>query len=118
MSVDRILVIDDDPISCEYVYEALLRNSYDVDVAADGEQGVEMAKKKEYDLVITDMKMPGMDGVQVVESIKEISTEAAFVIMTAYGKIESSVDAIRKCACYYIIITFSPDLLNLLVRLV
>ncbi|MGR3179071.1 MAG: sigma-54-dependent transcriptional regulator [Candidatus Anammoxibacter sp.] len=116
MSVDRILVIDDDPVSCEYVYEALLRNNHDVDVAADGEQGVEMAKKKEYDLVITDMKMPGMDGVQVVESIKEISAETEFVIMTAYGTIESAVDAIRKGACDYIIKPFSPDQLSLIVR--
>ncbi|MGR3317809.1 MAG: sigma-54-dependent transcriptional regulator [Candidatus Anammoxibacter sp.] len=116
MSVDRILVIDDDPVSCEYVYEALLRDNFDVDVAADGEQGVEMAKKKEYDLVITDMKMPGMDGVQVVESIKEISAGTIVVIMTAYGTIESAVDAIRKGACDYIIKPFSPDQLKLLVQ--
>ncbi|MGR3219779.1 MAG: sigma-54-dependent transcriptional regulator [Candidatus Anammoxibacter sp.] len=116
MSVDRILVIDDDPISCEYVYEALLHCNYDVDVAADGEQGVEMAKKKEYDLVFTDMKMPGMDGVQVVETIKEISPDTIFVIMTAYGTIESAVGAIRRGAFDYIIKPFSPDQLSLVVK--
>lgn len=116
MSVDRILVIDDDSISREYVCEALMQKDYDVDMAADGRQGIEAAKNKEYDLVITDMKMPGSNGIQVMEAIKEISPETIFVIMTAYGTIESAVDAIRNGACDYIIKPFSPDQLSLLVQ--
>ena len=116
MSVDRILVIDDDPVSREYVYEALSQKGYDVDTAANGELGIENAQKSEYDLVFTDMKMPGKDGMAVMDCISEISPETIFVIMTAYGTIESAVDAIRKGACDYIIKPFSPEQLNFLMR--
>lgn len=115
MSVDRILVIDDDPISCEYVYEALMQKGFDVATAADGEQGIEMFKRGEYDLVFTDMKMPGKNGIQVMGAIKAISPETTFVIMTAYGTIETAVDAMKNGATDYIIKPFSPDQLNLMV---
>lgn len=116
MSIDGILVVDDDPISCEYVYEALTKCGYDVAMANDGLQGIETFKKKECELVFLDMKMPGMDGIQVMEAIKAISPEAVIVIMTAYGTIESAVDAIKKGAHDYIIKPFSPDQLNLLIQ--
>lgn len=116
MSIDRILVVDDDPVSREYVSEALVQNGYDVDMANDGGKGFEIFKKNEYDLVFSDMKMPGLDGLQFMDAVKRISPETTFVIMTAYGSIESAVDAMRQGASDYIIKPFSPDQLRFLMQ--
>lgn len=116
MSVDRILVVDDDQISREYVYEALKQSGYDVVMAENGLKALEEVKNKEFDLVITDMKMPGMDGIQFMEAAKGIAPAMTIAIMTAYGTIESAVDAIRKGASDYIIKPFSPDQLNFLLQ--
>ncbi len=116
MSVDKILVVDDDPMSREYVYEALTQKGYEASMANSGEKALEAIKSKDFDLVFSDMKMPGMDGLQLMEAVNEVSPQTIFAIMTAYGTIESAVDAIRNGACDYIIKPFSPDHLNLLIQ--
>lgn len=116
MSVDHVLVVDDDEISREYVYEALKQEGYDVVMAEDGFQATEKIDNKEFDLVITDMKMPRMDGLELMEKVKEASPETTIVIMTAYGTVESAVEAMKKGASDYIIKPFSPDQLKLLLE--
>lgn len=116
MSVDHVLVVDDDQISREYVYEALKQDGYDVVMAENGLQAVEIIKNRDFDLVITDMKMPGIDGLEVMQKVKDICPETTIAIMTAYGTIESAVEAIRKGASDYIIKPFSPDQLTLLLE--
>ncbi len=109
MSIERILVVDDDELSRGYLSEALQRNGYSVDNAQDGQEAVSMTDGQNYDMIFLDMRMPGMSGLRVLEKVKKTSKETTVVIMTAYGSIESAVEAMQKGAYDYIIKPFSLD---------
>lgn len=114
MTIEKIMVVDDESVSREYLHEALVRNRYDVITASNGLEAVERFGKEGCDLIFLDMKMPGMGGIEVLENIKRISLETIVIIITAYGTVESAVDAMKKGAYDYIIKPFSPDQIDLL----
>ena len=116
MSIEKILVVDDDDLSRGYLSEALQRNGYSVDNASDGQEAVGMTDKQNYDMIFLDMRMPRMGGMKVLERIKKTSKETTVVIMTAYGSIESAVEAMQKGAYDYIIKPFSVDNIELLLK--
>lgn len=116
MSIEKILVVDDDDLSRSYLSEALQRNGYSVDNACDGHEAVSMTDKQNYDMVFLDMRMPRMGGLKVLERVKKTSKETTVVIMTAYGSIESAVEAMQKGAYDYIIKPFSLDNIELLLK--
>lgn len=109
MRVEKILVVDDDTLGREYLCETLKRSGYDAVSAGDGQQAINTVSKEGYDLVFLDMKMPGMCGMEVLEKVKAISPETVVILMTAYGTIETAVEAMKKGAYDYIIKPFSPD---------
>ncbi|MBW7899378.1 Transcriptional regulatory protein ZraR [Candidatus Brocadiaceae bacterium B188] len=115
MSVEKVLVVDDDLLGREYLSETLTRNGYEVASASDGRQALERVNKAGYDLVFLDMKMPGMCGMEVLEKIKTVSPETVVVLITAYGTIETAVEAMKKGAYDYIIKPFSPDQVELVI---
>jgi DNA-binding NtrC family response regulator len=98
----RILVVDDDDYSRESIAEILRRKSYDVECAENGKKAIEQFSRGGYDLVISDMKMPGMTGIDLLEKIKQIDPEALVLIITAFGAVECAVDAMRKGAYDFI----------------
>jgi DNA-binding NtrC family response regulator len=111
----KILIIDDD-ISLRRVLEFNLQEEgYEVVTAASGEEGVQLFSETGPTLVITDMKMPGMDGMQVLKSIKEHSPETLVIIITAFGAVESAVAAMKAGAHDYITKPFNRDTLRLTV---
>ncbi|MBS1257088.1 MAG: Regulatory protein AtoC [Candidatus Scalindua arabica] len=116
MGIEKILVVDDDDLSRSYLSEALQRDGYSVDNACDGQEAVSMVEKQNYDLVFLDMRMPKMGGLKVLERVKKTSKETTVVIMTAYGSIESAVEAMQKGAYEYIIKPFSLDNIELLLK--
>ncbi len=116
MSIERILVVDDDDLSRSYLSEALQRNGYSVENASDGQEAVSMTDKQCYDMVFLDMRMPMMNGLKVLERVKKASKETIVVMMTAYGSIESAVEAMQKGAYDYIIKPFSLDNIELLLK--
>ncbi|MBT7592780.1 MAG: sigma-54-dependent Fis family transcriptional regulator, partial [Candidatus Scalindua sp.] len=117
MSIERILVVDDDELSRGYLSEALQRNGYSVDNAQDGQEAVSMTDGQSYDMIFLDMRMPRMGGLKVLEKVKKTSKDTTVVIMTAYGSIESAVEAMQKGAYDYIIKPFSlEDIESLLKR--
>ncbi len=116
MSIEKILVVDDDDLSRSYLSEALQRNGYSVDNASDGQEAVSLTDKQNYDMVFLDMRMPRMSGLKVLERVKKTAKETTVVIMTAYGSIESAVEAMRKGAYDYIIKPFSLDNIELLLK--
>ena len=116
MSIEKILVVDDDDLSRGYLSEALQRNGYSVDNASDGQEAVGLTDKQNYDMIFLDMRMPRMGGMKVLERIKKTSKETTVVIMTAYGSIESAVEAMQKGAYDYIIKPFSVDNIELLLK--
>ena len=115
MSRARILVIDDEDLMREYVEEALVRADYAVETATSGQEGVQKLQEKDYDIVVTDLKMAPMDGLQVLARTKELSPRTSCIVMTAYGTIETAVAALREGADDYILKPFSPDALEIAV---
>ncbi len=107
--IARILVVDDEFGMREGSRRILIRCGHNVDIAECGEDGVELVKKNRYDIAIVDYKMPGMDGFQLLQKIKEISPETIVIICTAYASIEAAVEATKKGAYDYISKPFTPD---------
>lgn len=115
MPKSHILVIDDEELMREYVHETLVRAGYEVDSVDSGAKGMEALREKPYDIVVTDLKMTPMDGLEVVRQTKVESPATHCVVMTAYGTIETAVTAMKEGAEDYILKPFAPDELELAV---
>ena len=114
--VHTILIIDDD-ISLRRVLEYNLQEEgYDVVTAASGAEGLELFERHRPALVITDLKMPGMSGFQVLAAIKERSPETLVMVITAFGAVETAVEAMRLGAYDYVTKPFNRDELKLIVK--
>ena len=97
-----ILVIDDERSIRNTLKEILEYEKFEVDVAEDGMQGVEMVREKTYDIVLCDIKMPKMDGMEVLERIQILKPDVPMVMISGHGTIDTAVDAIKKGAFDYI----------------
>ncbi len=98
----KILVIDDERAIRNTLQEILEYEKFKVDVAEDGAQGIEAVSKNKYDVILCDIKMPKMDGIEVLEKIQEITTEPAIVMISGHGTLETAVETLKKGAFDYI----------------
>jgi two-component system, NtrC family, response regulator AtoC len=107
----RILVVDDETPMRESLKDWLTEDGYEVGLAAGGEQAIAMAKERGWDVILLDLKMPGMDGLETLKGLKgeDVATEAEILIMTAYGTIDTAVQAMREGAFDYLLKPFDPD---------
>ncbi|WP_291783052.1 sigma-54 dependent transcriptional regulator [Cecembia sp.] len=108
----KILIIDDEKVIRSTLKEILEYEKYQVDEAQDGEQGLQMLQEKEYDLVLCDIKMPKMDGLEVLEKSAEMEKQPQFIMISAHGSIETAVEATKKGAFDFV--PKPPDLNRLL----
>jgi DNA-binding NtrC family response regulator len=113
--MSKILVIDDEAILRDAIAEALRRVGHAVDAFDSGRPALEAFAQAGCDLVISDFKMPGMDGVAVLEEAKRIAPGVPFIIVTAHGTVETAVGAMKKGAYDFIIKPFKLDELESLV---
>ena len=104
----KILIIDDEKAICNTLKEILEYEKYEIDIANDGMEGIRKMQSSNFDLVLCDIKMPKMDGLEVLTKIQEIKPEIPVVMISGHGTIETAVDAIRKGAFDYI--SKPPDL--------
>ncbi|GAB7027368.1 sigma-54-dependent transcriptional regulator [Geotalea toluenoxydans] len=111
----KILVIDDDNSLRRVLEYNLKEEGYEVQAASSGEEGLFLFGQSQPDLVITDMKMSGMDGLMVLKSIKERSPETLVIIITAFGTVNIAVEAMKAGAYDYITKPFNRDELKLIV---
>ncbi|AII50538.1 sigma-54-dependent transcriptional regulator [Hymenobacter sp. APR13] len=109
----RILIIDDEKAIRHTLKEILEYESYQVDQAEDGPTGLDMLIRDKYDVVLCDIKMPKMDGIEVLERARIVAPDAAFIMVSAHGNVEMAVDATKKGA--YDFLQKPPDLNRLLV---
>lgn len=109
----KILVIDDEKTIRDALRDILEYEGYQVDEAKDGEQGLEMVTSGNYDLALCDIKMPKMDGLEVLLKAKDVGVITQFVMVSAFGNVENAVEATKRGA--YDFITKPPDLNRLLV---
>jgi two-component system, NtrC family, response regulator len=114
--MSRILIIDDDTSLRRVLEYTLQEEGYEVLTAADGEQGLLLFDEKTPDLVITDLKMPGITGFQVLESIKARSPRIPVMVLTAFGAVDTAVEAMKLGAYDYVTKPFNRDELRLDVR--
>jgi DNA-binding NtrC family response regulator len=99
---EKILVIDDSPEILTLISECLTAEGYEVETSADGATGIVMIEKKFYDLILTDLKMPGMDGMKVLEFAMNHSPDSICIILTGYGTVKNAVEAIKLGAFDYL----------------
>ncbi len=102
MSKEKILIIDDDQMVGSILGEFLEAEGYEVNSVSDGEKGIEALNKEIFDIVFTDLKMPKVDGLMVLEELKKIQPDTIGVLFTGFGTIESAVKAMKLGAFDYI----------------
>lgn len=116
MAKSRILVIDDEDLMREFVVELLERGDYRVESVSNGADGIALLEKNSYDVLVTDLKMMPMDGVEVVREAHKNSPSTRCIVMTAYGTVDTAVAAMKEGADDYILKPFSPEELELAVE--
>ncbi|KPK26760.1 MAG: hypothetical protein AMJ61_07870 [Desulfobacterales bacterium SG8_35_2] len=114
--VRNILLVDDEVNSLKVLSASLQKDKIKVDTALSGEEALVLLKKKKYDLVISDFKMGGISGEQLLEKTKALSPDMPFILLTAYGTIELAVNAMRKGAYSYLTKPVNLNLLDSMVN--
>lgn len=109
MSIEKILVVDDEILIRDFLADVLRKKNLEVYTAENGKKALALIKEQVFDVVITDMKMPDLTGIELLHKIKEISPQTIVIVITAYGSVENAVEAMRLGAFNYIIKPFSPD---------
>ena len=111
----KILVAEDEEISLKHLTYSLEREGHSVTGVRNGLDALEKVEKEDFDVLISDIKMPGMDGMTLLADVKAKSPDIEVIIVTGFGSIESAVDAMKKGAFDYITKPFNLDELNLLI---
>lgn len=112
----KILVVDDERDICRALEFLLKAEGYSVVAALSGEEAVERIKAEHFDVVLTDLKMEKIDGIGVLEKTKEMSSDTAVIIMTAFASVESAVEAMKKGAADYIVKPFLNEEMRITVK--
>jgi len=112
----KILVIDDEPVVCSSCKRALGEEGYEVETVLGGRDAIEILESREFDLVITDLKMPSISGMDILEHVKKKRPDVQVVMITGYSTIDTAVESIKKGAFDYISKPFTPEELLSVVR--
>lgn len=112
----KILITDDDMDLRELLTEAVMNWGYEVSVARDGDEALRKLRMERFDIVITDLMMPGMDGLALLQKIKDLDKEILVIIITGYATIETAVKAIESGAYDYIAKPFRLDELMIVIK--
>ena len=99
----KILLVDDDPFILKAIGPALEDKGYQVSTAAAGEEAIEIMAEKAFDLVITDLIMQSIDGIDVLKKAKKIDAEMMVMVLTGFGDMNSAIDALRLGADDYML---------------
>jgi YesN/AraC family two-component response regulator len=111
----KILVVDDEQIVLDSVTRILEDENYEVRTCRNGEAALEILKEGGFDILVTDLKMPGMDGLEAMEALSRIDPDLSMIMFTAYSTVDSAVKAMKLGAVDYIRKPFTPDQLTELV---
>ena len=109
MKAKPILIVDDEKNICLALSQALEILEIEIDTALNGEEALAKLRNKEFGLLLLDLRMPGMDGIEVLRRIREIRPDIRIIILTAYGTVESAVEAMKLGAADFIQKPFSAE---------
>jgi len=112
----RILVVDDEMIVCESCKRILEEEGYEVEVALSGKEAFDKMRENPFDIVITDLKMPGMDGMEVLTTFRKEYPDAIVIMITGFSTVETAVEAMKLGAFDYIPKPFTPDEVSIVVN--
>ncbi len=112
----KILVIDDEDSMCNFMEIMLSKEGYGVDSVRSGLDGVALLKEKNYDLVIADLNMPEMSGIDVLKEVKSFKQGQDFIVMTAYASVDTAIEAMKQGAVDYITKPFKVDEIKLVIE--
>ena len=107
----KILIVDDETVIREGLKRVLERESYIVETCSSGYTAIEIMQNQEFDLIITDLKMPGMSGIEVLKSVRTLQPHIPVILITGYASIDTAVEAMKNGASDYISKPFAPDIL-------
>lgn len=113
---ERLLIVDDDQLMRTALYESLSSFGYEVDTAENGADALVKFREGQFAVVITDMRMPGMSGMDVLRGVKRISPQTPVILITAYGTVSTAVEAMKEGAAEFIMKPFSLDDLEFSVK--
>lgn len=116
MPIESILIIDDEPLMRKFLSETLKRKNYSVETAENAKTALSLLRMGSFDLVLTDLKMPDLSGIEVLKKTKEISPQILVIVMTAYGSVDNAVEAMKEGAFHYILKPFTPDSIELVIQ--
>jgi len=111
-----IMIVDDEEIVRESLYHWFKRYGHRVEAAASGFEALERLEKQAFDVMFVDIKMPGMSGLELLEKVKEGYPDTIVIIITAYGSIDTAVEAMKMGASDYLLKPFKPDQFNLVLE--
>lgn len=111
-----ILVVDDEASIRESLKDWLMEDGYSVALAIDGEDAILRVEASQYDVILLDLKMPGIDGLETMRRIKEISPDSEVLMMTAYAAVDTAVLAMKEGAFDYLVKPFDPDEIELQIK--
>jgi len=112
----RILIVDDEPLIRESLYEILRIEGYNAFMASSGKEALKMIKEHNFNIIVTDMKMPELGGLELLDQVKKISQATDVILVTGYGTIETAVEAMKKGAYDYITKPINDDEIKLIIR--
>jgi two-component system, NtrC family, response regulator AtoC len=112
--MSRILLVEDDDIMRITIQDRLEKHELDVDAAQNGQEAVDLLKRHNYHLVISDIRMPGIDGLQLLEIVRQEAPYTDIIMMTAYGSVDNAIDCMTRGAADYILKPFNMD--DLIIR--
>jgi DNA-binding NtrC family response regulator len=98
----RLLVVDDDAESCSVVAEALRTEGYEVDAALDARTALDLARDRPFDVIVSDIRMPELDGLTLLQRLRRLCPETSVILMTAFGTVEAALQAIKDGAYDYV----------------
>lgn len=116
MAVPRILVVDDEMIVCESCKRILEEEGYEAETALSGKEAFERMKANPFDIVITDLKMPGIDGMEVLKTFRKEYPDSIIIMITGFSTVETAVEAMKLGAFDYIPKPFTPDEVAIVVK--
>ena len=102
MAEGNILVIDDELVMCELLRDLLKDKGYEVKYALSGEEGIKVSKENNFDLIMTDLKIPDIDGITVLQEIKKFDPDSMVIVITGYPSFETIQAALRHGAYDYV----------------
>ena len=115
MDAKRILIVDDEINMCSIIQDILSDEGYEVMIAENGSEALQVVRKITPDLIITDINMPCMGGLELLREVKSLHTDIQFIVMTAFGELETYLNAMSNGAFDYITKPLNIEMLKIMV---